>query len=329
MASALGSTGVSWWPVDCGRPTATDETIRRRGTRRSSDSSAMPVSTRPARTCPGHYARAHLDEYFLGAGTTQQAAGAAAGDATTGNTDSERFLRAASRLGVLLCDAAYWNRPAGRCGWLGRTQDLAAFSTSSTPRPLAATLGPDLYNGLSGIALFLAELFAQTSDELFRRTALGAIAGARHQVRSKLAAGEPLGLGFFTGVSGVTYAARRVGSLTGSVEELPETRQMLVAALASARELSSDDIISGRAGAILTLLALDGDPAFAGSGTRRRTRTRAGPLTAFAKHVDRAGAWRGWIRLRPAGPVLPDRHHGVPRCRSSGLGLGGQRLRPC
>ena len=204
------------------------------------------------------------DEYFLVAGTTQQAAGAAAGDATTGDTDSERFLRAASRLGVLLCDAAYWNRPAGRCGWLGRTQDLAAFSTSSTPRPLAATLGPDLYNGLSGIALFLAELFAQTSDELFRRTALGAIAGARHQVRSKLAAGEPLGLGFFTGVSGVTYAARRVGSLTGSVEELPEMRQMLVAALASARERRNDDIISGRAGAILTLLALDGDPAFAG-----------------------------------------------------------------
>jgi len=47
--------------------------------------------------------------------------------------------------------------------------------------PTVAALGPELYGGTSGIAIFLAQLFALTGELELRRTAEGAIRQALAQ----------------------------------------------------------------------------------------------------------------------------------------------------
>ena len=85
-------------------------------------------------------------------------------------------------------------------------------------------LGPDLYDGTSGIALYLAELWSAVGDEALRRTAMGAITQA-------LARREDTGcmddLGLYTGWPGVALAAVRVGLLLHEEEPVERGRLML------------------------------------------------------------------------------------------------------
>ena len=77
------------------------------------------------------------------------------------------FLDAADRIGAQLADAAIWY--AGRCNWVG-----ARFEQEHGLGDIThASLGPDLYAGTSGVAVFLANLAAVTGDRGLRRTALG------------------------------------------------------------------------------------------------------------------------------------------------------------
>ena len=202
--------------------------------------------------------------------------------------DARRYLDAAILLGDLLCGAAYWDERGERCSWLGRTLDLAAIAQGgTTPRPMTTSLGPDLYHGQAGVALFLAELFGQTADERFRRTALGAAAGATALLRDAVAAGEAPGAGLYTGASGVAYAVARVASVTAcaaTAGALGEIGDLLIGSLAvEPVSIPSgpdpNDVVNGRAGAILTLLALAGTPVF---------RDREEPIVGMAIEVGRA-----------------------------------------
>ena len=105
-------------------------------------------------------------------------------------------------------------RPLGSCGeqcnWIGRSNPLAVPATGlATPRSVA--LGPNLYDGLSGIAVFLGELFVQTGEAVFGRTAEAAVACALRQFD---ATPSP-GLGFYAGATGVAFAASWVWERTG------------------------------------------------------------------------------------------------------------------
>src|SRR5436853_4555035 len=73
-------------------------------------------------------------------------------------------------------------------------------------------LGPDLYGGTSGIALFLAQLHAATGDPAPGKVALGAV----RQALSRLDARPDRNrLGLYGGRVGIGLAAARVGSLLG------------------------------------------------------------------------------------------------------------------
>ena len=94
---------------------------------------------------------------------------------------SMSLLEAAIRIGRGLCRSAYWDREGRLCNWVGRsTAEVAEPGGPVTPA--SAALGPDLYMGSAGIALFLAELAAATDDEEFRRTSRGAIARSIRQL---------------------------------------------------------------------------------------------------------------------------------------------------
>jgi lantibiotic modifying enzyme len=167
------------------------------------------------------------------------------------------FLDAAVAIGRTICDSAYWDRTSSRSNWVGRLAVGTVSGAEGMP-PRAAALGPDLYGGTSGVALFLGELFGRTGETEFRRAAIGAIKQAIHQGKSQLH--EPhtaSALSFFNGALGVAYVACRLAKLT-SDEEVIDLAITLLGRLNEGQRTSRPlDLIGGNAGAIPALLALD------------------------------------------------------------------------
>ncbi len=166
------------------------------------------------------------------------------------------LLEAATEIGDLLCQTAYWNDRHGCCSWIGRRPDITSYAHGRTPQPIAVSLDGRLYDGHAGIALFLSELSELTGDERQRLTALGAAATARRHVQSLIASGE-LAAGLYTGVCGVAWIARRLAALVPDLAGLASDLERLAIDTISSRDAWPDDVVSGKAGAILTLLALE------------------------------------------------------------------------
>lgn len=174
-----------------------------------------------------------------------------------------RYLDAATQVGRSLCDAAYWNLAAGRCAWVGRVLDLSALAHARSPRPATASLEWRLYDGHAGVALFLAELFAQTTEERFWHAACGAFRTALHRHVSELRDARTTG-GLHAGLGGVFHVARRIAALGEAAAladlgvELAQVGRLMEAALTTTGEGEEDDVVYGRAGLLFALLANDG-----------------------------------------------------------------------
>ena len=122
-------------------------------------------------------------------------------------------------------------------------------------------LGPELYNGVSGIALFLAAHAAGDRDgNRPRELALAGVAHLRKNLKGRNAArmARSLGIGGATGLGSIVYA------LTRDVEDASATTALLADAHVAAELFSDDliaadkqlDVIGGSAGGILGLLRL-------------------------------------------------------------------------
>jgi hypothetical protein len=157
-------------------------------------------------------------------------------------SDDSAFLSAALRIGQAICEQALWNSGGTRCTWIARSS-LGAQDPVFVPR--LTTLGADLYAGTSGVAVFLAELFIRTGKADLARTARGAMAYAVDAAPVD----DP---GLYSGLLGVALAARRVGRLLGTADNAAD----LARAALTGPQPTCDDLISGRAGMILALLAL-------------------------------------------------------------------------
>jgi hypothetical protein len=164
--------------------------------------------------------------------------------------NTKKFLQAAEAIADRLSREAVWH--GDRCNWLG----AAAVDDTVPNRPAGPTycaLGPHLYDGTSGVALFLAELCAVSGDVTARRTAVGAMEQALSRVETLPPSG-PIGL--YTGALGIAFAAARVGTLLGEerlLEQAAHVQRGVTGEAPSAREF---DLISGAAGAILAVLML-------------------------------------------------------------------------
>lgn len=167
--------------------------------------------------------------------------------------ESQRALRsravaASAAIADFLCDTRLSYE--GQSTWLGTTQSRDA---SGEMRFTHGTLGPGLYGGVSGIALFLAETAAKTGNREFADVAVTAISHAMSRMRS---ISPKVKLGFFTGVPGVAYAALRIGELFDRPDILKRGQGAL-------RGLTNDsssgrvlDLISGAAGSAPVILKL-------------------------------------------------------------------------
>jgi type 2 lantibiotic biosynthesis protein LanM len=124
------------------------------------------------------------------------------------------------------------------------------------------TLGPDLYNGVSGIALFLAAHVAVTGSESSRELALAGLAYLRKSLKGKTSArmARSLGTGGASGLGSVVYALTVMAKLLRDDELLADAH--VAAKLFTDDLIAADkqlDIMGGSAGGILGLLRLNRD----------------------------------------------------------------------
>ncbi len=120
-------------------------------------------------------------------------------------------------------------------------------------------LGPDLYNGVSGIAFFLAAHAAVTGSRSSGELALAGISGLRKNLRSQTSArmARSLGTGAATGLGSIVYALAVMSKCLHDVELLADAH--VAAELFTDDLIAADkqlDVIGGSAGGILGLLRL-------------------------------------------------------------------------
>jgi Lantibiotic modifying enzyme len=162
----------------------------------------------------------------------------------------QQFLEAALQIGQLLTKGAIWHED--QCNWLGMELEGRNAITSQKGQLAYQALGPDIYSGTSGIALFLAELHATFANDQIRQTALAAIRQAISQIPQLLAAGH---FGFFDGVIGIVFVTSYIGLLLGEDELRERAARLLLDIAHNIDQNSTFDLISGTAGMIVALLA--------------------------------------------------------------------------
>ncbi len=138
-----------------------------------------------------------------------------------------------------------------RCTWMGTTQNLAADGVSLTFR--YGTLGPDVYGGTAGVALFLAEAWRVTGDPRVRRFARAAIRHALARASRLRAEGR---LGFYDGAVGIAFAAAWVADRLSDAALAVEAQAVLSGLRADEGDAMGLDVLDGAAGAVPALIAL-------------------------------------------------------------------------
>lgn len=164
-------------------------------------------------------------------------------DVDTRAVDKLTLLRDADAVGQQLCRLAF--HAEGEVEWFG------VNSTQGKNWSLGP-LGPDLYHGLAGIAVFLSSLYNQTRESEYLRLATAALDTADRQVQR----GTLAGTGGMTGLPGVIYALQ-LCSASLSDEHLLDRAFSYVPLLGDSTAGDGEhDIASGNAGTIIVLRRL-------------------------------------------------------------------------
>ncbi|MBC3787140.1 lanthionine synthetase LanC family protein [Spirosoma utsteinense] len=158
------------------------------------------------------------------------------------------FVDTAAQIGRLICRDAIWQGP--RCNFLTSTNDPAF----EYPKPYFKALEADFYAGSAGVAFFLAALYHATGDPFVRKTARGTFQNTLATARNILPTAR---LGFFSGWTGIAYAAIRGGHWLNDDALVDEGRRLLQAVTELDLEETGIDVIDGAAGAIPALVQLE------------------------------------------------------------------------
>jgi lantibiotic modifying enzyme len=152
-------------------------------------------------------------------------------------------------------------------------------------RLVATAAGIDLYNGLSGIALFLGYLGAATGERGYRRLAAAAMAEALAVYKSSDSTTFPPGA--YAGVGGFAYVLARLAHLLGRPDWLDEATAILRKGARQALGSRDIDVITGQAGFLMAALATRchlGDP-----GLSRMLAALAGKLYRLVTATQKRG----------------------------------------
>jgi type 2 lantibiotic biosynthesis protein LanM len=165
--------------------------------------------------------------------------------------DSKTFAPEADRIAAELSEHAV--RRGKSAAWIGLDWMGDAEAFQLTP------LGPDLYNGVSGIAVFLAAHAAVTKHAPSAELALAALIHLRKKLKDRNAArfARSLGIGGATGLGSLVYALTVISKSLGQADVLADAH--VASALMTDDLIAADkrlDALGGSAGAILGLLRL-------------------------------------------------------------------------
>jgi type 2 lantibiotic biosynthesis protein LanM len=194
----------------------------------------------------------------------------------------------------------------------------------ATGTPGVAILGPDLYAGLPGIALFLGAAASVAEDDELRVAALGALVLTREAFRTDAKdAVRILGGGAFEGVGGLLYVFARLSRLLNEPSLIDEACS--VAGAITKKEIDESDrhdLVSGTAGLLLSLAAVD---AALGSNAHGAMIEHCGH--ALLRHAKRESAGIGWPTAegRPSCCGMAHGNAGIAMALAEAWRLGGPR----
>jgi len=213
-----------------------------------------------------------------------------------------RFLPEADRIADELSRQAI--RGDGAAAWigLGRVRDSEVSQLT--------VLGPDLYNGACGIAIFLAAHAGATERGSSAEPALAAVSQLRHDLSSRSAPrlARSLGIGGATGLGSIVYGLAATSKLLGDAELLADAHR--AAELFSDELISADsrlDVVGGSAGAILALLRLYRDT---GAGNVLQLAVKCGEHLLAQPRSGPVGR-RSWRGCGPDSVALTGMSHGA------------------
>ena len=148
-----------------------------------------------------------------------------------------------------LAKTAIWSEKEQICNWQGANID----AINGKYQVVTRTFGADLYSGLSGIALFLAEVFLRAPDPIIRETLAGTVKNILKQMKEKP---TPSLFGFHSGRLGIGFSLWKIGTLMGNSEWKQEGLKIVKNLIKETIGDHEIDVISGAAGAIPVLLKM-------------------------------------------------------------------------
>lgn len=218
--------------------------------------------------------------------------------------DPGRLAKTAEDIGKKLIDIAFLS--PDEATWIGLNMSSQGY-TSLEP------LGPDLYSGLSGMALFFAYLGELSGDRSYTDVARLALASARRRL-----AEEPSSLstiGAFGGWGAIIYVFTHMAALWGDPGLIEEAEKIVESLPELIEKDTEHDITEGTAGCLAALLCLN--YLRPSTGTQTAAILCGDKLLATAKKMDTGIAWP----RRSDGEYWGGFSHGV-----SGIALALLRL---
>lgn len=158
---------------------------------------------------------------------------------------SDRLLDAADTVAEQLGDLAY--EDSRRACWYG-------FEYLEHPHWSLRYADAGLYEGLAGIALFLAYHGVLRDDQRSMRLARGALTAMLGTTDRVI--GQPHEIGAFSGQAGVLYTLLHLGVLWNDPALLDRAEQLVPELVAGIAGDEANDIVSGSAGCLAVLLEL-------------------------------------------------------------------------
>jgi type 2 lantibiotic biosynthesis protein LanM len=199
---------------------------------------------------------------------------------------------------------------------LYREQDASwiGLTYAAEGRWSLAPIGPDLYNGLSGVMLFLAYLGGVTGEARYTALARAALATLRRQLAAEPSSNASIG--GFDGLGGIIYALTHVGAVWNDPGALTDAEALVERIPALLTQDSTFDILSGAAGCIGGLLSL-----YDWTSSERALAVAVQCGDWLLDHAQPQVRGIGWSDLAMAAPPLAGFSHGAAGIAAALLGL--------
>jgi len=170
--------------------------------------------------------------------------------------DNQKYLTVAHNIGKHFAKEAIWHN--GCCNWIGHSLEMV----DNKFQIVMKSCGAERYSGLSGIAVFLTELYSQTNDKIILHTLEGTINSIIQQCKSTNNIGK---FGFYTGILGIGFTLWEIGNQHNRKEWTLSGLELIRSLENTPIPEHETDVICGAAGAIPTLLKIyrkEQDPIF-------------------------------------------------------------------